>query len=76
MQSRKKKTWLACFFAEISCTKEENTFTTKKKLVFLGRYENRTINESLDLAWELLRTFPRTALKKIKKEIVAQYFER
>jgi len=41
-----------------------------------GRYEDRSVEESLDIAWELLRTFPRTALKKIKKKIVAKYFER
>jgi len=41
-----------------------------------GYYENRTINESLDIAWELLRTFPKHLLKKIKKEIVNDFFER
>merc|ERR1719361_2125490 len=46
------------------------------KFISQGRYENRSIVESLDMAWELLRTFPRTALKKIKKKIVAEYFER
>merc|ERR1711937_976833 len=40
------------------------------EFVSQGRYENRSVEESLDLAWELLRTFPRTALKRIKKKIV------
>jgi len=39
------------------------------KFVAQGRYENRTIEESLDMAWELLRTFPRNTLKKIKRKI-------
>lgn len=46
------------------------------RFVSQGPYENRSITESLDLAWELLRTFPRKELKKIKKEIIAEYFER
>jgi len=41
-----------------------------------GYYENRTINESLDIAWELLRTFPRHLLKKCKKKTLDKYFER
>eukprot|EP00492_Amphilonche_elongata_P003192 TRINITY_DN349_c0_g1_i1.p4 TRINITY_DN349_c0_g1~~TRINITY_DN349_c0_g1_i1.p4 ORF type:complete len:74 (-),score=24.55 TRINITY_DN349_c0_g1_i1:353-574(-) len=50
--------------------KFENKFVTQ------GRYENRSIEESLDTAWELLRTFPRNNLKKIKKKIKDKYFER
>merc|ERR550519_3284179 len=41
----------------------------ESKFVAQGRYENRSIEESLDIAWELLRTFPRNNLKKIKKKI-------
>merc|ERR1711981_1008704 len=41
-----------------------------------GRYENRSIEESLDISWELLRTFPRNALKKIKKKTKDKYYER
>merc|ERR1719471_2061372 len=48
----------------------------ESKFVAQGRYENRSIEESLDIAWELLRTFPRNNLKKIKKKIKDKYFER
>jgi len=41
-----------------------------------GRYENRTIEETLDIAWELLRTFPRNMLKKLKKKTKDKYYER
>lgn len=34
-----------------------------------GRYESRSIFESLDKAWELLRRFPREMLKKIPDEL-------
>merc|ERR1712066_901937 len=50
--------------------KFEQTFVAQ------GRYENRSIEESLDMAWELLRTFPRNNLKKIKRKIKDKYFER
>lgn len=49
-------------------------------LEFLGRFENefvnqginenRTIYESLDLAWSLLRTFPREQLNRIPKKVL------
>jgi len=50
--------------------KFEQTFVAQ------GRYENRSIEESLDMAWELLRTFPRNMLKKLKKKTKDQYYER
>lgn len=46
------------------------------KFITQGRYENRSIEESLNLAWELLRTFPRSSLKKIKKDLLNKYYER
>jgi len=50
--------------------KFESTFIAQ------GRYENRTIEETLDMAWELLRTFPRNMLKKLKKKTKDKYYER
>lgn len=41
-----------------------------------GPYECRSIIQSLDIAWELLRTFPEDALKKVKKEILDEYYSR
>merc|ERR1712079_699177 len=38
-----------------------------------GAYENRTIFESLDIAWELLRIFPRGQLKKINTKTLDKY---
>jgi V-type H+-transporting ATPase subunit B len=37
----------------------------EKKFITQDRYENRTIFDSLDLAWELLRIFPKEQLNKI-----------
>ena len=34
---------------------------------------NRTIEETLDLGWELLRILPRKELKRIKPEYIEKY---
>ena len=41
-----------------------------------GGYQNRSIFESLDLAWELLRTFPQNLLGKIDPGLREQYYPR
>ncbi|PWO01342.1 putative VMA2-H+-ATPase V1 domain 60 kd subunit, vacuolar [Tilletiopsis washingtonensis] len=41
-----------------------------------GAYETRTIYESLDLAWELLRVFPKTQLSRINPKILAEFYGR
>ena len=38
-----------------------------------GTRINRTIYESLDLAWELLDILPRTELKRIRSEMIDKY---
>merc|ERR1711981_567285 len=40
------------------------------KFVSQGPYQARTIFESLDLAWSILRAFPKELLKKIPKKTV------
>ena len=41
-----------------------------------GQYESRTIFESLDLAWSLLRIFPKELLNRINPKIIAEYYQR
>lgn len=38
--------------------------------------QGRTVVESLDLAWSLLRTFPRELLKKIPKAVLDEFYAR
>ncbi|GAA6033579.1 hypothetical protein JCM8097_001466 [Rhodosporidiobolus ruineniae] len=66
----------------------EEALSTEEKLAleFLGRFENefvqqganenRTIFESLDLAWSLLRTFPREQLTRIPKKVLDEFYSR
>ena len=41
-----------------------------------GAYDNRTIFESLDLAWTLLRIFPRELLRRITIKTLDEFYER
>jgi hypothetical protein len=41
-----------------------------------GAYENRTIFDSLDLAWTLLRIFPRELLRRITVKTLDEFYER
>merc|ERR1711904_505002 len=53
-------------------------FTDKFEQKFLtqGPYENRDTFTSLDIAWELLRVFPRELLKKVPDKIKDVYYDR
>ena len=46
----------------------------ERKFISQGYYESRSIFESLDIAWSLLRTFPRDMLKRIPDHIVQEYY--
>lgn len=46
------------------------------KFVNQGPYENRTIFQSLDLAWSLLRIFPRELLRRITAKTLDTYYDR
>lgn len=48
----------------------------ESRFVQQGKYECRDIYESLDLAWDLLRTFPREMLKRIAPKIIDEFFTR
>lgn len=51
-------------------TKFEKSFITQ------GAYENRSIFDSLDIGWELLRVFPREMLKRIPAKILDKFYPR
>lgn len=48
----------------------------EKGFISQGPYEGRTIFESLDLAWSLLRIFPKEMLNRIPKDILQEYYQR
>ena len=48
----------------------------EREFVSQGRYEHRTIEQTLDIAWDLLSMFPETELKKIREEHIKKYYKR
>src|ERR1700753_791507 len=53
-------------------------FLEKFETQFVGQgaYESRTIFDSLDLAWSLLRIFPKELLNRINPKIIAEFYSR
>ncbi|XP_073969361.1 V-type proton ATPase subunit Vha55 isoform X1 [Rhodnius prolixus] len=53
-------------------------FLTKfeKNFISQGTYENRTVFESLDIGWQLLRIFPKEMLKRIPASTLAEFYPR
>ncbi len=45
----------------------------EKEYVSQGGETNRSIEETLDLGWKLLKMLPRNELKRIRDKMVAQY---
>ncbi|MEA3506564.1 MAG: V-type ATP synthase subunit B, partial [Elusimicrobiota bacterium] len=45
----------------------------EKEYVNQAEYEGRSIEESLDLAWELLKMLPKEELKRVKEEQIKKY---
>lgn len=52
-------------------------FLDKFEQKFINQgYEGRSIFQSLDLAWELLRIFPREMLRRITAKTLDEFYER
>jgi len=48
----------------------------EKNFISQGNYENRTVFDSLDIGWQLLRIFPREMLKRIPAKTLDKYYPR
>lgn len=53
-------------------------FLDKFERTFISQsaYESRTIEESLDLAWNLLRIYPKELLNRIPKKVIDEFYQR
>ncbi len=48
----------------------------EKEYVISGVYDaNRSIEETLDIGWKLLRILPRSELKRIRDEYLDRYYD-
>ncbi|XP_058859458.1 V-type proton ATPase subunit B-like [Acipenser ruthenus] len=48
----------------------------EKQFIAQGPYEKRTVFDSLDIGWQLLRIFPKEMLKRIPENILSEYYPR
>ncbi|XP_070541089.1 LOW QUALITY PROTEIN: V-type proton ATPase subunit B-like [Ptychodera flava] len=48
----------------------------EKNFIAQGAYENRSVFDSLDIGWQLLRIFPKEMLKRIPQNVLAEYYPR
>jgi V/A-type H+-transporting ATPase subunit B len=48
----------------------------ESEFVAQDAYENRTIAETLDIGWKLLRGMPRTELKRVSDEMLEKYYDK
>jgi V/A-type H+-transporting ATPase subunit B len=72
---------LATIMGEAALSDEDRKYMTfadkfEAKYVSQGYYENRTVEETLDLGWELLSMFENVELKRIDIELVKKYMPR
>ena len=53
-------------------------FLDKFERTFISQsaYESRTIFESIDLAWSLLRIYPKELLNRIPKKVLDEFYQR
>ena len=54
---------------------EKNTEFWKRLYINQSFYTNRSIQETLDLGWELLSILPRTELKRIKDDMLDTFLK-
>ena len=48
----------------------------EERYISQGEYENRTVEETLNLGWKLLKTFPKGELKRVREEFLEKYFDK
>lgn len=47
----------------------------EQRYINQGEYENRTIQQTLNLGWELLKLVPRTEMKRVREEYLKKYYD-
>lgn len=72
---------LAVILGEASLSEADKLFSKfadkyEKEYIAQDEYEDRSITESLDLAWELLKILPKEELKRVKEEQIKKYMEK
>jgi len=79
--SGKEAQELATIMGEAALSDEDRKYMTfanefEARYVSQGYYDNRTIEQTLDLGWELLSMFENSELKRIDVELIDKYMPR
>lgn len=79
--SGKEAKELAVILGESALTDSDKAFAKfadafEEEYVSQGYNNNRTIEETLNLGWKLLRLLPRTELKRIKDPLIEKYLDK
>ncbi|MBN1456768.1 MAG: V-type ATP synthase subunit B [Sedimentisphaerales bacterium] len=69
---------LATILGEAALSAEDQKYMSfanefEAKYISQGYYENRTVEQTLDLGWQLLSVFEDNELKRIDEELIAKY---
>ena len=59
-----------------TCFTWSSSGSSRRGSINQGAYENRTIFDSLDLGWQLLRFFPKEMLKRINPKLLEEFYTR
>ncbi|PCN51213.1 V-type ATP synthase subunit B [Candidatus Geothermarchaeota archaeon ex4572_27] len=70
---------LARIVGEVGLSERERLYLKfadlfERKFLSQGEYENRTIEETLDLGWEVLAILPEEELVRVKEETIEKYY--
>lgn len=79
--SGKEAKELAVILGEAALTEMDKLYAEfadqfEERYVSQGFHEDRTIEETMELGWELLRILPRAELKRIRDEYLDKYLQR
>jgi len=71
---------LSIILGEAALSDEDKLFVRfsdefEERYIRQGEYEDRSIEETLSIGWELLRILPRSELKRVKDEQIKKYLE-
>lgn len=72
---------LALILGEDALTEEDKKFydfvdNMERRFIQQGEYENRSIDQTVELGWELLADLPEESLKRIRPEFIKKYLRK
>ncbi len=71
---------LSVILGEAALSEEDKLYVKfsdafEERFIRQGEYEDRSIEDTLSIGWELLKILPRSELKRVKEEQIRKYME-